>query len=180
MAETNEKDISQIEEVGEDFSINIKTKADILSEIDFKTEDDRLLCESIIDSLEKTVYDSVRDGLTVSIPYIGNLRRNQVYEALAKSKKSFKTIRSYLSKEEYKKHVVEVVIDAKQELAKQDRLKAHLTNIKRANKKKYEKYYMDFGRAYAQLFLTAIYWLDEIPFDPEVQAAYDKLREENE
>ena len=178
MAAEETNNINKIEEVNEDFSITIKSKSDILNELDFKTEEDKLLCESIIDSLENTVYDSVRDGLTVSIPYIGNLRRNPIYESITESKKNFKAIRACVSKEQYKQHVVEVIIDAKEEQAKKDRLKATLTNIKRINKKKYEKYYMEFGRAYAQLFLTAIYWLKEIPFDPEVQAAFDNLNEE--
>lgn len=173
-------DINKIEEVNEDFRIITKNKSDILNEMEFASEDDKLLCESIIDSLENTIFESVRGGLTVSIPYIGNLRKNQVYEELNKKSKNFKAIRSYLSKSEYKQFVSDTIIDIKEEQIKKDKIKQVLTNIKRINKKKYEKYYIDFGRAYAQLFLIAIYWLKEIPFDSEVQYMYDKLRKENE
>ena len=110
MAEIENIDINKIEEVNEDFTITVKNKSDILNELNFKSEEDKLLCESIIDSLENAVYDNVRDGLTVSIPYIGNLRRNKVYETIAQSKKNFKAVRSFVSKEEYKQYVVEVVV----------------------------------------------------------------------
>ena len=39
---------------------------------------------------------------------------------------------------------------------------------------------MDFGRAYAELYLTAILWLKEIPFDRDIQDVYDRLREDYE
>lgn len=180
MAEIENIDINKIEEVNEDFTITVKNKSDILNELNFKSEEDKLLCESIIDSLENSVYDNVRDGLTVSIPYIGNLRRNKVYESIAQSKKNFKAVRSFVSKEEYKQYVVEVIVDAKTKQLELDKRKVLITHLRRVNKKKYERYYMDFGRAYAELYLTAILWLREIPFDRDVQDAYDRLKENYE
>lgn len=178
MTESDYVNINSIEEVNEDFTIVTKNRQDIIEELSFNNEEEKLLCESIIDNLEEDIFNAVRDNLTVSIPFIGRLRKDPVKEMITKNKNNFKLARQYLSKEEYKEHVTSFIVDARQKQLKKDKFKTLLHKIKQNNKKKYELYYKTFGRSYAELFLYSIYWLDELPFDIDIQAAYDKLKED--
>ena len=44
------------------------------------------------------------------------------------------------------------------------------------NKKRYERYFINYGRAYAEAFIKALTWLEEVPFDVEVEEAFENLR----
>ena len=43
-------------------------------------------------------------------------------------------------------------------------------------KKRYERYFINYGRAYAEVFIKALTWLEEVPFDIEVEEAFENLR----
>lgn len=180
MSEKSYKSINNIEELNDNLDLIVKTKSDILEELNFKTDDDKFLCESIIDNLESTVFNNVRDGLTVSIPYIGTLRKNPIRELINDNKQHLSNVRKCLSKEEYKSYMREYITDAKIKQKAKDRLKYILKQIRSKNKNKYEKYYSTFGRAYAELYLNAIYWMKEIPFDAEVEEMFQKLSNKDE
>lgn len=176
MAEININELDELEELKDDYDIVIKTKSDILSEIDFNSEDDKLVCESIIDSLENTVFDSVKNGLTVSIPFIGCLRKDPIKEVIQANKEQFKNVRKISDKTKYKQYVSDFISNAKDEQKNKDRIKFVTNKIRQKNKKKYEEYYIKLGRSYAELFLKSIFWLEDIPFDAEVQEAYDNIK----
>lgn len=178
MAELNINEIEELEEINDNYEITVKTKTDILSEINFDSEDDKLLCESIIDSIENAIFNGVRDGLVVSIPFIGCLRKDPIKEKIKANAETFKEIRKCTNKEQYKKYVSDFVGEARNNQKKEDKLKSLLTKIRQKNKKKYDQYYIQIGRYYAELYLKAIYWMDEVPFDEEVQAAFDNANKE--
>lgn len=165
----------QLNEADVEFVIISKTKSDILNELDFEDEEERLLCDTIISNLEKTASDAIRDMKAVQLPYIGCLRINPVKRKLRDAKLHLSAVRKSLTKEQYKDHVRSYVVDLKEQLKEEDRVKLLFTRIRRNNKERYEQLFKKCGKAYAELFIMSIYWLKEVPFDAEWQEKYDEL-----
>lgn len=167
----------QLNEADIEYIIVSKDKNDILNELDFENEEERLLCDSIISNLEKTVSDTIRSMKVAQIPFIGCLRINPVKRKLRDAKLHLRAVRKSLTKEQYKEHVRSYVIDLKERQKEEDKIKLAFTRIRRNNKKKYEQLFKKCGRAYAELFIMSIYWLKEVPFDQEWEEHYQSLKD---
>lgn len=167
----------QLNEADIEYIIVSKNKNDILNELDFKNEEERLLCDSIISNLEKTASDTIRSMKVAQIPFIGCLRINPVKRKLRDAKLHLSAVRKSLTKEQYKEHVRSYVIDLKEKQIEEDRIKLVFTRIRRNNKKKYEQLFKKCGRAYAELFIMSIYWLKEVHFDQEWEEHYQSLKD---
>ena len=59
MSSDNHNDI--IEELNDDFMVISKNSSDIINGMYFETEEDKLLCESIIDNLEKSISEGLKE-----------------------------------------------------------------------------------------------------------------------
>lgn len=172
----DESVINVINEVDEEYVIISKTKYDILNELDFENEEERLLCDSIITNLEKTASDNIRSMKVTQIPSIGCIRINPVKRELRKAKLHLSAVRKNITKEQYKEHVRSFVIDLKEKQKEKDRLKLIFVRIRRNNKKKYEILFKKCGKIYAELFIMSIYWLDEVSYDSEWEEHYQSLK----
>lgn len=163
------------EDIGENYVIISKDTNDILNDMDFNDEDERLLCESIITNLEKNAASSIREMKTVSLPFIGCIRINPIKRKLRDAKLHLSLMRKNMTKAEYKQHVKDIVHEFGQEMDKADAEKLIMTKIRRNNKKHYDELYKKLGRAYAEMFIFSIRALKDIPFDKEWQEKYDEL-----
>ena len=175
MSSDNHNDV--IEELNDDFMVISKTSSDIINGMYFETEEDKLLCESIIDNLEKSISEGLKEEKIVQLPFLGCLRKSPLKKEVRKNYTNFKIARKYMSKEDYKAHVKAVVNDAKEKIAKDDFLKLRIKRIKSKNKKKYESLYLKVGKAYAEMFIFALLNLKEVPFNQEIQDAFDNLKD---
>lgn len=175
----NMENISEelLNESDNNFIIVSKDKNDILNELDFKDEEEKLLCDSIITNLEKTASDTIRSMKIAQIPFIGCLRINPVKRKFRDSKLHLKTIRKSLTKEQYKEHVRSYIIDLKEQQKEEDKLKLIFTRIRRNNKKRYEELFKNCGKAYAEMFIMSIYWLKEVPFSQEFEDYYKSIKD---
>lgn len=175
----NMEDITneQLNEADIEYIIVSKDKNDILNELDFENEEERLLCDSIISNLEKTASDTIRNMKVAQIPFIGCLRINPVKRKLRDAKLHLRTVRNSLTKEQYKEHVRSYVVDLKEKQKEEDRIKLAFIRIRRNNKKKYEQLFKKCGRAYAELFIMSIYWLKEVSFNQEWEEHYQSLKD---
>lgn len=160
-----------------EYEIVEKSMEDILKEIDFKSEEEELLCQSIITNIEKLTAKSLRELKAVSIPYIGCVRVNRVRKELSNKKLLLKTIRKRLSKEEYKQYMRDTVTEMKIKQEKEDKHRIFLTKLIRNNKEKYETLYKKHGRAYAELYIKSIEWMEIVPFDEEFEERYRELND---
>lgn len=167
----------QLNEADIEYVIISKNKNDILNELDFENEEERLLCDSIISNLEKTASDTIRDMKVAQIPFIGCLRINPVKRKLRDAKLHLRAVRNSLTKEQYKEHVRSYVVDLKEKQKEEDRIKLTFARIRRNNKKKYEQLFKKCGKAYAELFIMSIYWLKEVPFDAKWEEHYQSLKD---
>lgn len=164
-----------VEDIGENYVIISKNTNDILNDMDFNDEDERLLCESIINNLEKCAAAGIREMKTVSLPFIGCLRINPIKRKLRDAKLHLSLMRKNMSKSDYKQHVRDIVHEFGQEMNKADAEKLIMTKIRRNNKKRYDELYKKLGRSYAEMFIFSIRALKDVPFDKEWQERYDEL-----
>lgn len=159
----------------EEININVKTNKDILSEITFDNEDDALICESIIKSLESYAAKKINENKAVQLPYIGVVRKNPIKCSLQKQKNELKLLRKTTDKENYKQIVKEKIYNIKKEQEDIKNNNIRLNKIKVTYKKEYEKYCKTIGVAFADAFILSKTLFEYIPFDKEVQRMYDEL-----
>lgn len=158
------------------FIVKTKNKNDILNEIHFDNDDDKKLCNSIINELESAMSRDIRDLKIVQIPFIGCVRINPVKRQLRDASKTFRVIRKNLSKEEYKEYVRDYVNELKDKQKKIDEDKLIFTRIRRNNKKKYEELYKNINKSYAEMFIYSIYLIKEVPYNEEWEEYYKTLK----
>lgn len=165
----------QLNEIDREYQLICKNKNDILNELDFEDEDERILCDSIITNLEKMASREISSMKVVQLPFIGCVRINPIRRKLRDSKLHLSAVRKSITKEQYKEHVRSFVLDLKEQQQLEDRLKLVFTRIRRNNKKRYEELFKTCGRNYAELFIMSIYWLKEVPYDDEWEYQYQLL-----
>lgn len=170
----SESFVNNINEADFEFSIVINRMDDIVSQITSEDEE-RFLYESIVTNLEKTASEAIKNGKTVSLPLIGCLRKNPIRQVIKDNRDKFAHNRTKMSKEEYKDYVRDVINTAKENIAKDDKQKIIIKKIRSSNKKKYDKYYSSIGKTYADTFIYSMTLLREVPFDPQLQDALDKI-----
>ena len=149
---------------------------DILNDIHFETEDDKLLMKDIISNLESVVAEEIKNGKCVQIPYIGSLRKNPLKETLEKNRTNFRIAAKSLSKEGFKEHCSLVFKKKKDELRIQDYEKAKLKQIRKRHQKEFEQLYIDIGPAYANMYIFSKTLMKAVDFNEEFE---DKIQELN-
>lgn len=167
--------VDEIQEVEDEYQLIYKEKNDILNELDFENEEERILCDSIISNLEKTAAEAIKSMQVAQLPFIGCVRIDPIKRQLRDAKLHLSAVRKSLTKEQYKEHVRTFIIDLKEKQKRKDKLKLLFSRIRSNNKSKYEYLYKKCGRAYAELFIMSIYWLKEIPYDDEWEYQYQLL-----
>ena len=171
------KDISQIDNIRfSDLEYIEKDYKAIISDIGFDSEDKELLCEDIILHLETTAAEEILKGNCVQIPFVGCLRKSPLKKHFDENINKIRTMSKHLSKENFKEFAASIIQDKKDELRKQDYLKAKIKEIKNKNKKKYETYYKLLGPAYANMFISSIMMMRIVEFDEEFEEVYQNLR----
>ena len=151
-----------------------KDTKSIISDIEFKTSEQELLCEDIITHLESTAAKEILNDKCVQLPFIGALRKNPLKKTLEDNRAKFKSLSKHLSKEDFKEYTKEVFANKKKELRKADYEKAKFKEIRNKYKSKYETYYKILGAAYANFFIKSIMMMEIIEFNQEFE---DRMQE---
>lgn len=167
--------ISEIDEVSID--IVIKKKADILNDIDFESDDDRILCDTIITDIEKTAAKGVLADKIVQLPFLGSMRKSPLRKVVQKNRTNFKIARTHMNKKEYQEYVGEIMREGKIEIEKEEKEKIRIKKIKSRFRKQYDSYYKNLGAEYANMFIYSMSILKEVPFNAEVQEMFDSLKD---
>lgn len=167
--------ISEIDEVSID--VVIKKKADILNDIDFEHDDDRILCDTIITDIEKTAAKGVLADKIVQLPFLGSMRKSPLRKVVQKNRTNFKIARTHMTKKEYQEYVGEIMREGKIEIEKEEKEKIRIKKIKSRFRKKYDSYYKNLGAEYANMFIYSMSILKEVPFNADVQEMFDNLKD---
>lgn len=161
-------------ELNDDYVLIYKDVDNILDDIDFVVDDDRILCKTIIDSLEKEAAAQLLAGKCVQLPYIGVIRRSPIKMALIKHYKEFKEKRSQLSREDYIAYCKKVMRQEKIDLRNAEIHKRKMNTFRKKNLKIWMEKKKAFGNAYANVYLYVLRYWTAIDFDWDVELAYQE------
>lgn len=118
---------SSHEDFDDDYILIYKDINNILDDIGFQ-DDDRILCKSIIENLEKEASINIRKDKCVAIPHIGTIQKNWYRSKLISHYKDFKEARKTMTREEYKEYTAKVMEEEKQNIMKKKkRLRLNLS-----------------------------------------------------
>ena len=146
----------------------------ILDDIGFQG-DDRILCKSIIESLEKEASINIRKDKCVAIPHIGTIQKNWYRSKLISHYKDFKEARKTMTREEYKEYTAKVMEEEKQKhYEEEEKIKTEL-KFKKKLLPIWIKLSKKHNAAYANLWLYAMSQLEIIEFDEEVEEIYERF-----
>lgn len=155
-----------------------QTTDDILDNLDFNTDEEKLLCKDIILHLETTAAEEIKNNKCVQLPFIGSLRKNPLKQVVEDNRANFRKIARTNSKEEAKIKFAAVFKAKKDELRKEDYYKAKLKEVRNRNKTRYEQYFTHIGPAYAQMFLVSRLNFTMVEFDKELENKLQELYNE--
>lgn len=165
---------SSHEDFDDDYILIYKDLNNILDDIGFQDEE-RILCKSIIESLEKEASINIRQNKCVAIPHIGTIQKNWYRTKLISHYKDFKEARKTMTKEEYKEYTAKVMEEEKQKhYEEEDKIK----NERKFKKKllpTWIKLSKKHSATYANLWLYAMSQLEIIEFDEEVEEIYERF-----
>lgn len=160
------------EDLSTEYTVIYKDFNSVLKDIVFANDDERLLCSSIIESLEIELATQFRNDKCVNIPYIGKLQRNIVKRNVLKNYKRFKEVSQNLTIQERKEFFKAAYAEEKEkqkELAKERKKSKIIIN---KNYSKYISLSRKKGIAFAELYFKFRSQLKYVPFNQEVHDAY--------
>ena len=159
-------------DIDTDYILIYKDIDNVLDDIDFVTNDDRVLCRSIIDSLEKEAAAQLLDGKCIQLPYIGNMRRSPIKMAMISHYKEFKEKREVLTKSQYIAYCKDVMKHEKMRIQNEEVRKRKMSTFKKKKLKQWLSRMKQFGAPYANAWLLSITKFTVIEFDWDVEQAY--------
>lgn len=168
------EDVSYLQE---EFPITVKDMDNIIAEFDYGLDDEGLIMKAAIKNMEKVIAEAISEDKVVFIPYIGKVRRSGYKDVLFKDREKYHQEKKK-GRSSFKLFVDTVkreycdARDAKDEHARK------VNRLKKKFAKDYHYYCMNIGNAYADLFIESKLWFTEVPFDSEIQAQFDRLRDE--
>lgn len=152
-----------------------KSNKHILEDMNFYSNDDKLLCGDIINHLEKTAAEEIQNNKCVQLPFVGSIRKNPLKKTLDEHREKFTIAKKCLNKEDFKEYTSDVFRKRKEELRKEDYIKVKYREIKNKYKRKYELFYTQIGPAYANMFIKSVMMFDIVHFDEEFEEQYNIL-----
>lgn len=161
-------------ELDDNYVLTYKDVDNILDDIDFVDDDDRILCKTIINSLEKEAAAQLLAGKCVQLPYIGIIRRNPIKMAVIKRYKEFKEKRSQLSRKDYIAYCKKVMKQEKMDLQNAELHKRKMNTFRKKNLKIWMEKKKVFGDAYANVYLYVLKYWTAVDFDWDVELAYQE------
>lgn len=167
--------IINTDELDIDYTLIYKDRDLILDDCNF-SDDDRLICDSIIDNLETEVAKQVKLNKTVSIPMIGTIEPNWYRKTFKEKSTELKEYKNTHTKEEYDKYFKDVCNSIKQDrLDKEQKAKA-IKQFKAKVLPRYIKLCTEKSVIYANAWLAMTSKLSVVEFDPEIEEVYERFR----
>ncbi len=164
---------------GFDSPIVSKSINDIMSEIDFESEEDKVLCKDIVQFVEGNAAAYLLTDRAVLIPFIGTFEFNEFKNEVGDRNAKIFNIRKEQGEQaarEYRREVYFKYLDKKNIKKQQD---AKFDNIKTRNIKYYTKYAKMYGVETAIEIIFAFCRLTPINFDEELEEQLQIINNES-
>lgn len=167
--------IVKTDEIDIDYPLIYKDKDLIIKDIKFETEDERLICEAIIDNLEQEVAKNIKLGNTVSIPFIGTIERNWYKDGIKSKYKEFKEYKANHSEDEYKAYFKAACEEIKSNHAEVENKAKRERRFKTMVLPKYINLCKKRSVVYANAWLKMLNCMTVVEFDPEIEEIYERF-----
>lgn len=158
-----------------DYILIYKDKTNILNEIDF-TETDKFICDAIVDNLEKDVAKYVKEGKTVSIPFIGTIENNWYRNTIKAKFQEIKEFKATHTEDEYKEYFKNMCDSIKNEHNENEAAIKRNKRFKTRMLPKYINLCKSRSVIYANAWLKSISLLEVVEFDPDIEEVYERFR----
>lgn len=171
-SKVNNKEVTNLKN---GYRLEVLRQKDIFANMSFENDDDLNICKDIINQLETKAAAVLAKGNTVSLPYIGRLRKPLVHEELQKHRKLLKVARTVMNKNDFKDYRWDTYRECVAKIASEDEQKKLRRKLIAANRKRYTEKYKLFGESGANLWIESLLWLQPIEFNQEVQDVFDEI-----
>lgn len=158
-----------------DYVLIYKDRDLILNDCGFN-EDDKIICDAIIDNLESEVAKHVKAGKTVSIPMIGTIEPNWYRKTFKEKYSEIKEYKKTHTKEEYDKYFKDICNSIKQDRLDKEEKAKRFKQFKSKVFPKYIKLCTTKSVVYANAWLAMLNRLTVVEFDPEIEEVYERFR----
>ena len=155
--------------------ITVYKRDDIIKLIGYDSPVKEEVMKEIITQFDNEMGDAILANKIISIPYIGNLRKNNAKLEFNKKKAAISIAKKYMSKEDLIEYIKECRRESKEIAAKKDRLNVIIRQNILNNRKKYERLILKCGKAYADMFILSISCFDVVPFDQDIEDAWQEI-----
>lgn len=155
--------------------VDVYKRADIINMIEGLSPVEEDVMSDIIAQFDSDMGVGLAQNKIVSIPYIGNLRKNNTRIEFTKKKFLLKIAKRYMSKEDLKEYAKELYKEARKIAEDKDRLRVIIRQNIINNRKKYERLILKSGKVYADMFILSISCFSVIPFDQDVEDAWQEI-----
>lgn len=135
--------------------------------------DDADITRSIILNLEADAADAISNNVIASLPYVGNIQKNLIRQTMHGHNAELQMAKKQMTKEEYKEYAKEVRKQVREKIVSDYRERKIIHKLKKGSSKKYRKLVFEKGKAYADLYIQALFWLKAVEYNPDVQKQYD-------
>lgn len=163
----NDINFKVYEETG-DYSVIGVNRDDIINDIDFESEEEKQLCDSIIGSVEKFASECIQNNKAVALPSVGCIRKSIYRQAVVKSGINFSNYRKSMSCEDYKEFTKEFFSSIKKQDIKRREDVKKVNKVKKVFKDKYDKYVRTINKSYADMFIFAVLNFTGVEYDEEL------------
>lgn len=167
--------ITKSDELDIDYVLIYKDRDFILNDCGFN-EDDKIICDTIIDNLEANVAKNIKAGKTVSIPMIGTVEPNWYRRTFKEKYSEIKEYKKTHSKEEYDEYFKTICNSIKQDKYNKEEELKRFKQFKSKVFPRYIKLCTTKGVVYANVWLAMINKLTVVEFDPEIEDVYERFR----
>lgn len=171
-AKVNNREITYL---SNGYPLEIIRMNDVLVDINFVEKDDFDICKDIIFQLETKASEVLKEGKTISLPYVGRLRKPLVKQEYLKHRTLLKVARSVMSAQDYKDYKKDLYKECVAKVSSKDELNKLRKRIIALNRKQYVKKYNLFGEVIANIWVESLLWLQPIEFNQEVQDVFDEI-----
>lgn len=158
-----------------DYELITKTTDDIISQCNFETDKDKLICKDIIKHLHKTAKNYIEADKVANIPYIGCLRKNPINKVIIAKKEHIKNVYNNSTIGEFQFEVASIINKVKSDARAEDVAKTMDNKIKSKNRKLYDRIAKEQGVNDAINFIKMIQNLEVINYDETVEEMYRRL-----
>lgn len=162
-----------------DIPVTIKDGEDILEELEFDSEEEKLICKDIINFIEANTASYLYQGVSVAIPLIGTLYENPFSKVGRENNETFNKIKEEQGIEAAKKFKYQKVREEYKFNSIEDKLQIKVNKLKTINRKYYDKYAKLYGVDTAREMMFAFSRLEPIEFNEEIEEQLQLIYNEN-